>query len=135
MKMLLICSFNIGCSSGLVPRYSSVQYVLDQLFLVQGEVKPQSTCRSVLHSDYASVELDGMLDDRQAETCASQLTGAAFVHAIESFEKAGKLFAINAASVILEKYSAIVVVVLCKRDIDVLSTGVGQGIFCEIPEY
>ena len=81
------------------------------------------------------MELDRMLDDRKSETCTSHLTGAAFVHSIESFEKAGKLLGINAASVILEKYSAIVVVVLCKRDIDVLSTGVGQGIFCEIPEY
>ena len=78
----------------------------------QREVKSQASSRPVAGSNAPPMKQNGMLHNGKSKSCTSLLTGAAFVHPIETFEQAGQLFLFHTYSIVFESNTTLCSVVL-----------------------
>lgn len=106
------------------------------LFFAEGEQEFEAVRVGEFCVDVAAVEDDGVFYDGQAEPCAAGFAAAAFVYAVEAFEKASKVFGGDACAVVAEAEVVAVVVGGVADDVDVCSVAcVGDGVVHEVAEY
>ena len=104
------------------------------LFLGQGEVKLQSAPLAVADADAAAVEDDGVLDDGEPQSCASERPASPLVDAVEALEEARQMLLGHAATRVGD--GKLPIAVLGTRlDIDGrLLSRIGQGVVDEVAE-
>ena len=82
------------------------------LLFPECKLKPQTTAGAVGDIDVATVELYGMLDNGESQSCASHSAWTPLVNAVETLEKSRQLFRIYSASVIFKPYPVEFIIVL-----------------------
>jgi len=79
----------------------------------QAEAEAESATGAVLDRNLSAVSKHGVLDNRQAEACASGLSRTARVYAVESLEYMRQMLLAYACAVIAEEEVVEIIVFAC----------------------